>query len=79
MTGAGLPDFAAMQIELRTYAQVFEDIEPTNTPRARALGAIALTPTGNAQGAHNLLSLATGAKIRPPGRPSSHPGQGPSC
>ena len=32
-------------------------------PRARSLGAIALSPTGNAQGDYNFLSLATGAKI----------------
>ena len=42
---------------------MFEDHDPTNTLRARTLGAIALTPTGNAQGDYFFLSLATGHKI----------------
>jgi Zinc knuckle len=63
VTGAALPDFNTLRLEFGSYVQVFEDVEPTNTPRARTLGAIALTPTGNAQGAYNFLSLATGARI----------------
>ena len=43
--------------------QVFEDITPSNTLRARSLGAIALTPTGNVQGGYFFLSLATGNRI----------------
>ena len=47
----------------RVRAQVFDDHTPTNTPAARSIGAIALDPTGNVQGAYNFLSLATGARI----------------
>ena len=52
-----------MRLEFGTYVQVFEDKQPTNTSRARSLGAIALNPTGNAQGDYYFLSLASGAKI----------------
>ena len=50
-------------MEFGAYVQVFEDNNPSNTLRSRTLGAIALTPTGNAQGAYFFLSLATGHKI----------------
>ena len=63
VTGHPSPDFHHMQLEFGAYVQVFEDNSPTNPPRARSLGAIALDPTGNAQGDYNFLSLATGAKI----------------
>ena len=63
VTGHTLPDYTAMQLEFGTYVQVFEDNDPFNTPRARSMGAIALDPTGNAQGDYNFMSLATGAKI----------------
>jgi hypothetical protein len=52
-----------MRLEFGAYAQVFEDNDPSNTIRARSLGAIALNPTGNAQGDYFFMSLATGAKI----------------
>ena len=52
-----------MRIEFGAYAQVFDDHTPTNTPAARSIGAIALDPTGNVQGAYNFISLATGARI----------------
>jgi hypothetical protein len=57
------PDYNDMKIEFGAYAQVFEDDNPTNTPRARSTGAIALTPMGNAQGGYFFLSLATGRKL----------------
>ena len=63
ITGAATPDYNAMRVELGTYVQVFEDHTPTNTPRSRSLGAIALCPTGNAQGDYYFLSLSTGARI----------------
>jgi hypothetical protein len=63
VTGASPPDFNNMRIEFGAYAQVFEDNVLTNTPRARTLGAIALNPTGNAQGDYFFMSLATGARI----------------
>jgi hypothetical protein len=63
MTGRPTPDYNDMKIEFGAYAQVFEDNNPTKTPRARTMGAIALTPTGNAQGGYFFLSLATGRKL----------------
>lgn len=63
VTGVASPDYTAMRVEFGQYVQVFEDSDPSNTPRARSLGAIAMTPTGNVQGDFNFLSLATGARI----------------
>jgi hypothetical protein len=63
MTGRPTPDYNDMKIEFGAYAQVFEANEPTNTVKARTTGAIALTPTGNAQGGYYFLSLATGRKL----------------
>jgi hypothetical protein len=63
VSGHPPPDFNTMRLEFGTYVQVFEDNDPTNTPRARSLGAIALNPTGNAQGDYHFLSLSSGAKI----------------
>ena len=63
MTGCPNPDYNDMKIEFGAYAQVFEANEPTNTVKARTTGAIALTPTGNAQGGFYFLSLATGRKL----------------
>jgi len=57
------PDYNNMRLEFGSYVQVFEDNDPSNTPKARSMGAIALNPTGNAQGDYYFLSLATGAKI----------------
>ena len=63
ITGAPTPDYHTMRLELGSYAQIYEDNDPSNTPRARSLGAIALTPTGNTQGDYYFLSLATGARL----------------
>jgi hypothetical protein len=63
VTGVGTPDYHRMKLEFGAYVQVFEDSEPTNTPRARSMGAIALCPTGNSQGDYYFMSLATGARI----------------
>lgn len=61
--GTPLPDYNALRIEFGAYAQVFEDNTPSNTPRARTLGAIALTPTGSNHGDFHFLSLASGNVI----------------
>ena len=61
--GTAPPDYNNMRVEFGSYVQVFEDNNPTNTPRARTLGAVALNPTGNTQGDFYFLSLATGAQI----------------
>ena len=63
VTGAAAPDNNNMRVELGQYVQVFEPSDPTNTPKARSLSAIALTPTSNASGDYYFLSLATGARI----------------
>ena len=63
MTGSPSPDYNDFKIELGAYAHVFEDNEPTNINQTRSTGAIALTPTGNAQGGYFFLSLTTGRKI----------------
>jgi hypothetical protein len=63
MTGRPTPDYNDLKIEFGAYAQVFEESERTNTLRTRTTGAIALTPTGNAQGGYYFLSLATGMKL----------------
>ncbi|KAI2512542.1 Reverse transcriptase (RNA-dependent DNA polymerase) [Fragilaria crotonensis] len=56
-------DYRTLTLEFGSYVQVFEDNSPSNTTRARSLGAITLTPTGNAQGDYYFLSLASGALI----------------
>jgi hypothetical protein len=63
VTGTPLPDFNSMRLEFGSYVQLFDDHDPTNTPHARTLGAIALGPTGNAQGAYFFLSLASGSRL----------------
>jgi hypothetical protein len=63
VTGQPRPDFNSMRLELGSYVQLFDDHDPTNTPHARTMGAIALGPTGNAQGAYHFLSLASGARL----------------
>ena len=63
VTGVPSVDYHALRLEFGTYVQLFEDSDPTNTIRARTLGAIALTPTGNLQGDYNFLSLASGARV----------------
>ena len=63
VTGAATPDYNAMRLELGTYVQAFEENDPTNTPRSRSLGAIALCPTGNSQGDYYFMSLSTGSRI----------------
>ena len=63
VTGVAPPDYAAMRLEFGSYVQIFDGAEPTNTIRSRSLGAITLTPTGNAQGDYYFLSLASGARV----------------
>ncbi len=63
VTGVGNPAYGNMRLEFGSYVQVFEDNDPSNTLRARSIGAIALTPTGNAQGDYYFMSLASGDRI----------------
>jgi hypothetical protein len=61
--GVCYPDYATMRVEFGSCVQVFKDSDPTNTPRASSLGAVALSPNANSQGAHHFMSLSTGACI----------------
>ncbi|KAI2510045.1 Reverse transcriptase (RNA-dependent DNA polymerase) [Fragilaria crotonensis] len=63
VTGTTVPDYNHMRIEFGTYVQLFEDNTPSNTLKSRSVGAIALSPTGNAQGDYFFMSLATGKKL----------------
>jgi hypothetical protein len=63
VTGLPPPDFNDMKLEFGSYVQVHLSNEPSNTLKARTVGAIALTPTGNRRGDYNFMSLATGANI----------------
>jgi hypothetical protein len=63
VTGATIPDYNHMRIEFGTYVQLFEDNSPSNTLKSRSVGAIALSPTGNAQGDYFFTSLSTGKQL----------------
>ena len=63
MTGMPLPDYNTMTLELGTYVQIYKPNNITNTTHTRETAAIALTPTGNAQGGYWFLSLVTGARL----------------
>ena len=63
MTGCPNINYNDLTIEIGPYAMVYEDNDPKNTTRTRATGAIALNPTGNAQGGYFFMSLVTGAKL----------------
>ena len=61
--GSPPPDYNKIRIEFGSYAQVYDAPSPSNTPRSRSHGAIALGSTGNAGGAYYFLSLASGEVI----------------
>jgi len=63
MIGSAAPDYNKLKIEFGSYAQVFDAPNPSNTPRSRTHGTIALGATGNAGGAFYFLSLASGEVI----------------
>ena len=63
ITGDTMPNYSRMRVEFGTYVQLFEDNTPSNTLKSRAVGAIALSPTGNAQGDYFFMSLASGKKL----------------
>lgn len=64
LTGQHLDYRRHIRIPFGAYAQVHE--EHTNDLRQRTAGAICLGPTGNIQGTHFFLSLATGRLLRRP-------------
>ena len=64
--GAPPPDYNTFRLEFGAYVLVTD--RTTNTPRARAFGAIALHPTGNNDGSYRFMSLSTGETVsRAPG------------
>jgi hypothetical protein len=63
MTGRANPDYNELKLEFGLYVQIFEDNTPSNTTTSRNTGAIALNPTGNAQGDYFFMSLVTGKRL----------------
>jgi hypothetical protein len=52
------------RVPFGTYCEVDDDPIPSNDTRSRTTPAIALGPTGNAQGTYKFFSLVTGKKIK---------------
>ena len=63
VTGKPPIDFNKLKLEFGTYAQVFEDNNPTNSTNRRTTGAIAMNPSGSAEGGYFFLSLLTGKRL----------------
>ena len=63
MTGIKLDYIKHCRLPLGSYVQVHDKPSPTNSPKARTVGAITLGPTGNLQGGYKFLNLRTGKKI----------------
>ena len=64
LTGVKMDYTRDCRIEVGAYAQVHDDIDPTNpTEKPRTTGAIALEHSGNLQGGYKFLSLNTGRVI----------------
>jgi hypothetical protein len=61
MTGQQVDYGLHCQLEFGEYAQVHES--HNNSMLTRTTGAIALRPTGNAQGGYNFMSLTTGKRL----------------
>lgn len=64
-TVLGIPDpgYHKLSLPFGQYCQVYEGPDTPNTTAPRTLGAIALHPTGNAQGSHYFMLLRTGQRI----------------
>lgn len=63
MTGYPTPSYDNLKIEIGAYAQVFEENNPTNTQKARTMGAIALNHLGHDSADMQFMSLLTGEVI----------------
>jgi hypothetical protein len=61
ITGVKIDYRKHIRAEFGEYVQVHE--EPNNTMQTRTTGAIAMKPTGNAQGGHWVYSLTTGGML----------------
>jgi len=62
VTGTKPISISMLKITFGTYAQMHDDMHPSNTTASRSTGAIALYPH-NSTSAWNFLSLTTGARI----------------
>ena len=62
IVGRGITYDKHVRLEFGAYVQTHEEHDNT-VGVDRALGAICMGPTGNAQGGHYFMSLATGEKI----------------
>ena len=64
VTGSQRIDYNRIKVlNFGYYVQAHEPVNPTNTSEGRTVGAIALYPSGNAQGSWYFMSLATGERI----------------
>ena len=63
VTGKGPLDFSKLKLTFGSYVQTHDDPSPTNTTRARSLGAIALSMTPDSGGYYSFMNLNTGKEI----------------
>ena len=61
VTGRSRMDYNKIPLEFGSYVQLLD--RSVNTIRSRTIGAIALNPTGNENGAYRFMSLKTGQVI----------------
>ena len=61
VTGKPAPDYNGYKLEFGAYVMLTD--RTTNTPRARTFGAIAMHPSGNADGSYRFMSLVTGEVV----------------
>ena len=61
VTGRSRMDYNKIPLEFSSYVQLLD--RSVNTIRSRTIGAIALNPTGNENGAYRFMSLKTGQVI----------------
>ena len=61
VTGRSRVDYNKIPLEFGSYVQLLD--RSVNTIRSRTIGAIALNPTGNENGAYRFMSLKTGQVI----------------
>ena len=64
LTGKPSPDFLQVtKLNFGDYVQAYNATKITNTPKSRAVGCVALYPSGNEAGGWIFMSLATGREI----------------
>ena len=64
VTGCKKTDYNRLNVlHFGDYIQAHQPVNPTNTNKASTVGAIALYPSGNAQGSWYFMLLTTGERI----------------